>query len=93
MLRFLKPPDKNIKFRWCVGMQMYVNYYTRELMNEGDTPPIGIVLCADKSDAVVKYTLPEDNHQIFASKYFTYLPTEEELKRELRLDEFQKLDE
>ena len=57
-------------------MQMYVNYYTRELMNEGDTPPIGIVLCADKSDAVVKYTLPEDNHQIFASKYFTYLPTD-----------------
>ena len=42
-------------------MQMYVNYYTRELMNEGGTPPIGIVLCADKSDAVVKYTLPEDN--------------------------------
>ena len=74
-------------------MQMYINYYTRELMNEGDTPPIGIVLCADKSDAVVKYTLPEDNHQIFASKYFTYLPTEEELKRELRPDEFQKLDE
>ena len=74
-------------------MQMYVSYYTRELMNEGDTPPIGIVLCADKSDAVVKYTLPEDNHQIFASKYFTYLPTEEELKRERRLDEFQKLDE
>lgn len=72
-------------------MQMYVNYYTRELMNEGDTPPIGIVLCADKSDAVVKYTLPEDNHQIFASKYFTYLSTEEGLKRELRLDEFQKL--
>ena len=72
-------------------MQMYVSYYTRELMNEGDTPPIGIVLCADKSDAVVKYTLPEDNHQIFASKYFTYLPTEEGLKRELRLDEFQKL--
>jgi len=71
-------------------MQMYVNYYTRELMNEGDNPPIGIVLCADKSDAIVRYTLPESNNQIFASKYFTYLPTEEELKRELRLDEFQK---
>jgi len=71
-------------------MQMYVNYYTRELMNEGDNPPIGIVLCADKSDAIVKYTLPENNSQIFASKYFTYLPTEEELKRELRLDDFQK---
>lgn len=48
-------------------MQMYVNYYTRELMNEGDTPPIGIVLCADKNDAVIKYTLPEDSSQIFAS--------------------------
>lgn len=74
-------------------MQMYVNYYTRELMNEGDTPPIGIILCADKGDSVVKYTLPEDNHQIYASKYFTYLPTEEELKRELQLDEFRKLEE
>ena len=74
-------------------MQMYVNYYTRELMNEGDKPPIGIVLCAEKNDAVVKYTLPENNDQIFASKYYTYLPTEEELKRELRLDEFRKLNE
>ena len=46
-------------------MQMYVNYYTRELMNEGDNPPIGIVLCADKSDAVVKYTLS----LIFAKLY------------------------
>ena len=73
-------------------MQMYVNYYTRELMNEGDNPPIGIVLCADKSDAIVKYTLPEGNRQIFASKYFTYLPTEEELKRELRLDEFRQIE-
>jgi len=73
-------------------MQMYVNYYTRELMNEGDNPPIGIVLCADKSDAIVKYTLPENNNQIFASKYFTYLPTEDELKRELRLDDFQRVE-
>ncbi len=74
-------------------MQMYVNYYTREMMNEGDTPPIGIVLCADKNDSVVKYTLPENNTQIFASKYFTYLPSEEELKRELRLDDFRKLED
>ena len=72
-------------------MQMYVNYYTRELMNEGDNPPIGIVLCAEKSDAVVRYTLPENNTQIFTSKYKTYLPTEEELRRELRLDGFQQL--
>lgn len=74
-------------------MQMYVNYYTRELMNEGDNLPIGIVLCADKSNAVVKYTLLEDNSQISASKYFTYLPSEEELKRELQLNDFKKIDE
>ena len=72
-------------------MQMYVNYYTRELMNEGDNLPIGIVLCANKSDSIVKYTLPEDNRQIFASQYMTYLPSEEELKRELNLDEFVKI--
>ena len=74
-------------------MQMYVNYYTRELMNEGDNPPIGILLCAEKSDTLVKYTLPEDNKQIYAAKYMPYLPTEEELKRELNLNEFKKLDE
>lgn len=73
-------------------MQMYVNYYTRELMNEGDNPPIGILLCADKSDMLVRYTLPEDNTQIYAAKYMPYMPTEEELKRELKLDEFEKLD-
>lgn len=64
-------------------MQMYVNYYTRELMNEGDNPPIGIVLCADKSDSLVEYTLPEDNSQVFAAKYLSTLPPKEELAREL----------
>ena len=64
-------------------MQMYVNYYTRELMEPGDNPPIGIVLCADKSDTLVKYTLPEDNKQIYASKYMLYLPKEEKLREEL----------
>ncbi len=61
-------------------MQMYVNYYTREMMKPGDNPPIGIILCAEKNDAVVKYTLPEGKNQIFASKYMTYMPTEQELK-------------
>ncbi len=74
-------------------MQMYVNYYTRELMSEGDNPPIGLLLCADKSDAIVRYTLPEDSNQIFTSKYLTYLPSEEELKRELRLKDFYKLED
>ncbi len=64
-------------------MQMYVNYYTRELMNEGDGNPIGIVLCSDKNDAVVRYTLPEGNNQIYASRYKLYLPSEKELATEL----------
>lgn len=64
-------------------MQMYVNYYTREMMNDGDNPPIGIILCADKSDTIVKYTLSENNTQIFASKYKLYLPTEDEFRTEL----------
>jgi predicted nuclease of restriction endonuclease-like (RecB) superfamily len=68
-------------------MQMYVNYYTREMMNEGDSRSIGIILCADKSESVVRYTLPEGNNQIFASKYKLYMPTEEELKRELEKEQ------
>jgi predicted nuclease of restriction endonuclease-like (RecB) superfamily len=67
-------------------MQMYVNYYTREMMNEGDNPPIGILLCETKSDAVVRYTLPEGGKQIFASRYKLYLPTEDELRTELIRD-------
>lgn len=68
-------------------MQMYVNYFTRELMNPGDNPPIGIVLCAEKNDAVVRYTLPEGQSQIYAAKYMTYMPTQEELKKLLYEDE------
>lgn len=64
-------------------MQMYVNYYTRELMEPGDNPPIGIILSADKSDTLVKYTLPLDNKQIYASKYMLYLPKEEDLRKEM----------
>jgi len=64
-------------------MQMYVNYYHRELTAEDENPPIGIILCSDKSDAIVRYTLPEDNQQIFASRYKLFLPTEEELAAEI----------
>ena len=65
-------------------MQMYVNYYQREVTDESENPPIGIILCSDKSDAVVRYTLPEENKQIFASRYKLYLPTEEELAAEIQ---------
>lgn len=60
-------------------MQMYVNYYDREMRLEGENKTIGLVLCQNKSDFVVEYTLPENNEQIFASKYKTILPSKEDL--------------
>jgi predicted nuclease of restriction endonuclease-like (RecB) superfamily len=65
-------------------MQMYVNYYQRECTAPDENPPIGIVLCTDKNEAVVRYTLPESNTQIFASRYKLYLPSEAELAAELQ---------
>lgn len=62
-------------------MQMYVNYYDREMRLEDENKTIGIVLCQNKSEAVVRYTLPENNEQIFASKYKTVLPSEEDLMK------------
>jgi predicted nuclease of restriction endonuclease-like (RecB) superfamily len=59
-------------------MQMYVNYYDREMRLEGENKTIGIVLCQNKSNFVVEYTLPENNEQIFASKYKTILPSKED---------------
>lgn len=61
-------------------MQMYVNYYDREIKLEDENKTIGIVLCQNKSEAVVEYTLPENNEYIFASRYKTVLPSKEELK-------------
>ncbi len=60
---------------------MYVNYYDRFVKEADENPTIGILLCTDKSDAMVEITLPENNNQIFASKYQTILPSKEELKK------------
>lgn len=65
-------------------MQMYVNYYDREIKQPDDNPTVGLILCEDKKDSVVRYTLSKDNKQIFASRYKLYLPTEEELVKELK---------
>ena len=62
-------------------MQMYVNYYDRKVKLADENKTIGIILCRDKNNAVVEMTLPEDNAQIFASKYETVLPKKEDLKR------------
>ncbi len=65
-------------------LQMYVNYYNKKVKLENENPTIGVLLCADKKEAIVKYTLPEDNKHIFASKYKLYLPKREELEANLK---------
>ena len=70
-------------------LQMYVNYYDRCEKQEDENPTIGILLCSDKNDTVVKMALPEENSTILASKYQLYLPTTEQLIREI--DEVKQL--
>ncbi len=65
-------------------MQMYVNFYDREIKQKDENPTVGLILCENKKDAVVRYTLSKENKQIFASRYKLYLPTEEELVKELK---------
>ena len=64
-------------------MQMYVNYYDRYEKTEDENPTIGILLCSDKSDAMVEMTLPE-NSNIYASKYELYLPDKKLLQSKLK---------
>jgi predicted nuclease of restriction endonuclease-like (RecB) superfamily len=74
-------------------IQFYVNYFDRERRTEGDNPTLGVILCPDKNDAVVRYTLGEQQERnIFTSRYQLHLPTEQELERELRR-EFRQLSE
>ena len=75
-------------------MQMYVNYYDRKIKNDEENPTVGILLSTQKNKTVVKYTLPEDNKNIFSSTYKLHLPTEQELiyaieeeKKNLELNE------
>lgn len=66
-------------------IQLYVNYYDRERRTKGDGPTLGLILCSDKNDAVVKYTLGEQQQRnIFTSRYQLHLPTVEELQAELQ---------
>lgn len=60
-------------------MQMYVHYYDREIKQEEENSTVGILLSTTKNETVVKYTLPEDNKNIFSTTYQLHLPTEQEL--------------
>jgi hypothetical protein len=64
-------------------IDFYVRYFEENVKLLEDNPTIGIVLCSDKNDTMAKYSVLSDNDRLFASKYMTYLPTEEELKQEL----------
>jgi predicted nuclease of restriction endonuclease-like (RecB) superfamily len=64
-------------------MDFYVRYFEDKVKLKGDNPTIGLILCADKNNAIAKYSLLSDSKQIFASQYKTYLPSEQELQKEI----------
>lgn len=76
-------------------LQIYVNYYDRIEKLSYENPTIGILLCANKNDAVVKFTLPENQKQIIASQYELYLPSEQQLLEEVNkeLENFEEKEE
>lgn len=65
-------------------MQLYVNYYDETQRTSGDNPTLGLILCVDKNDLMVRYTLGKENRQIFTSRYKLHLPSERELAEEIR---------
>ena len=64
-------------------MDFYTRYFEENIRTETDNPTIGIVLCTERDNTIVKYSVMNDSNQLFASKYKLYLPTEEELINEL----------
>lgn len=75
-------------------MDMYIRMYDELKCTEGDNPTIGLLLCAETSKDLARYSILHDNKQLFAAKYLTYLPKEEELIAEIeRQKEFFELQE
>ena len=70
-------------------MDLYVRYFEENVKQKNDNPTIGLILCTEKDQTIVKYSLLNESKQIFASKYKTYLPTEEELRIELERERHQ----
>jgi len=75
---------KELKHQDLGQLMMYVNYYDRTEKQHDENPTIGIVLCKDKSNALVEITLPDNNNQLFASQYQTLLPNKDEFKALLK---------
>ena len=74
-------------------MDTYVRLYDEQRKGSDDNPTIGLVLCSEKSEAVVKYSVLAEQKQLFAAKYLPYLPSEEELKRELERERAQAVEQ
>jgi hypothetical protein len=79
-------------------MDMYVRYFEDRIRQDNDNPTIGLILCTEKDKTIVKYSLLNDSSQIFTSKYMLYLPTEQELKKEIerqrvQIEQEQKLNQ
>lgn len=83
MLRVVELKTDKLTHQDLGQLQMYVNYFDRIEKLPDENPTIGVLLCTSKNDTVVKMSLPEDNKTILASQYSLYLPTEEQLKREI----------
>lgn len=69
-------------------IDFYVKYFEENVKTEGDNPTIGIVLCSERNETMVKYSVLNENDHLFASKYKIYIPTEEELKKEIERERF-----
>ena len=69
-------------------IDFYVKYFEENVKTEGDNPTIGIVLCSEKNETMVKYSVLNENDHLFASKYKLYIPTGEELKKEIERERF-----
>ena len=83
---------KKLNYQDVGQMDMYVKMYDELVRPEGHNPTIGLLLCADTDDDVAHYSVLNGNDQLYAAKYLTYMPTQEELKREIeRQKEFYRL--
>lgn len=69
-------------------IDFYVKYFEENIKMEGDNPTIGIILCSEKNETMVKYSVLNEKDHLFASKYKLYIPTEEELKKEIERERF-----
>ena len=69
-------------------IDFYVKFFEENIKTEGDNPTIGIILCSEKNETMVKYSVLNENEHLFASKYKLYIPSEEDLKNEIERERF-----